>query len=189
MAQWMRKILRNGLPASCFRISPTMPSLLWNNAPYHNMFLEDNAPSLTSKKAVFQQWLTDNNIAFHDDFLRIQLIDLINQHRPPRVFKLDDMLRNDPLYKDRNIEIVRTPQYHPELQPIEKCWGVVKQYMAQHCDFTLDGLRKNLETAWTKVTSETMAGIMDKITYWEDRHFEQDGLLDSIDDEYGVDFT
>jgi len=54
-------------------------------------------PSLTSKKAVLQQWLTDNNIAFHDDFLRVQLIDLINQHRPPRVFKLDHMLRNDPL--------------------------------------------------------------------------------------------
>lgn len=162
--------------------------IIMDNAPYHNMFLEDNVPSSTSKKAILQQWLTDNKIAFHDDFLRIQLLDLIHQHRPPSVFKLDHLLRNDPLYKNRHIEIVRTPQYHPELQPIEKCWGVVKQYMAQHCDFTLEGLRKNLETAWTKVTAETMAGIMDKITYWEDRHFEQDSLLDSIDDEYGVNF-
>ena len=98
------------------------------------------------------------------------------------------MLENDPLYKDRNISILRTPQYHPELQPIEICWGVVKQYMAQHCDFTLDNLRKNLETAWTKVTSETMAGIMEKVIYWENRHFEQDSLLDAIDDEDGTYF-
>src|SRR5438128_10708023 len=70
------------------------------------------------------------------------------------------MLQTNPLYADRNIAILRTPQYHPELQPIEKCWGVMKQYMAQHCDFTLTGLRKNLETAWTKITSDTLKGIM-----------------------------
>ena len=62
----------------------------------------------------------------------------------------------------------------------------MKQYMAQHCDFTLDGLRENLKTAWTKITSETMAGIMDKMTYWENHHFEQDSLLDIIEDEYGT---
>ena len=112
----------------------------------------------------------------------------INQHRPPRVFKLDYILKNNPLYKNRNIEILRTPQYHPELQPIEKCWGVMKQYMAQNCDFTLEGLRNNLEKAWIKVNAKTMEGIMKKVTFWENRHFEQDSLLDSIDDEYGVDF-
>ncbi|QTA80580.1 Transposase family protein, DDE domain-containing [Desulfonema limicola] len=163
--------------------------IIMDNAPYHNMFLEDNVPALTSSKSVLQKWLTENNIAFSEDFLRIQLIDLINQHRPQRMFKLDFMLRNDPLYKDRNIEILRTPQYHPELQPIEKCWAVMKQYMARHCNFTLKGLRKNLETAWTKVTSETMEGIMEKVTFWENHHFEQDSLLDSIDDKYGANYV
>lgn len=163
--------------------------IIMDNAPYHNMFLEDNVPPLTSKKVALQKWLMDNDITFDEASLRIQLIDLINQHRPARLFKLDHMLQNDPLYKDRNIEILRTPQYHPELQPIEKCWGVIKQYIAQHCDFTLEGLRKNLETAWTKVTSDTMVGIMDKVAYWEDRHFEQDSLLDAIDDEYGINFV
>lgn len=162
--------------------------IIMDNAPYHNMFHEDDVPTLTSKKSVLRKWLTDNNIAFGEDFLRIQLIDLINQRRPQRQFELDFMLRNDPLYKDRNIEILRTPQYHPELQPIEKCWGVMKQYMAQHCDFTLEGLRRNLETAWSKVTPETMKGIMEKITYWENYHFEQDSLLDSVNDEYGENY-
>jgi len=163
--------------------------IIMDNAPYHNMFLEDNVPTLTSKKSVLQKWLTDNNIAFSEDFLRIQLIDIINQHRPQRLFKLDSILRNDQLHKHRNIEILRTPQYHPELQPIEKCRAVMKQYMAQHCDFTLEGLRRNLEIAWTHVTTETMKGIMEKITYWENRHFEQDSLLDSINDEYGENYV
>src|SRR6266699_6993894 len=100
---------------------------------------------------------------------------------PTRIGKL---LKYLPM-KDRDIAILRTPQYHPELQPIEKCWGVMKQYMAQHCDFTLTGLRKNLETAWTKITSDTLKGIMKKVAHWEDYHFEQDSLLDAVDDEDG----
>ena len=68
--------------------------IIMDNAPYHNVFKEDGAPPLTSRKAVLQKWLTDNNIAFDGEFLRIQLIDLIKQHRPNRVFKLDHMLRN-----------------------------------------------------------------------------------------------
>ncbi len=28
-----------------------------------------------------------------------------------------------------------------------------------------------------------MEGIMNKVTYWQDYHFEQDGLLDAVDEE------
>ena len=157
--------------------------IIMDNAPYHNVYKDDGVPSLTSKKAVLQKWLTNNGISFESEFLRIQLKDLINKHRPMKVFKLDDMLKNAPEYKDRNIEILRTPQYHPELQPIEKCWGVMKQYIAQHCDFTLNGLRSNVEISWTKVNIKTMNGIMKKILYWEDYHYEQDSLLDFVEDE------
>jgi len=59
-------------------------------------------------------------------------------------------------------------------------------FLAPKCDFTLNGLRKNLEVAWTKVTPETMDGIMRKVTHWENYHFEQDSLLDSVDDKYGL---
>jgi len=170
------------------QLLPNIPDntvIIMDNAPYHNMFLEDGVPLLSSKKVVLQQWLHSNNIFFDNDFIRPQLIDLVNQNRPPKVFKIDHILEMDSLYKDRNIEILRTPQYHPELQPIEKCWGVMKQYMAQHCDFTLKGLRNNLETAWTKITSDTLEGILKKVADWEDYHFEQDSLLDAVDDEYG----
>lgn len=30
---------------------------------------------------------------------------------------------------------------------------------------------------------------MEKMTYWEKRHFEQDNLLDAVDDECGTNFT
>lgn len=167
------------------QLLPNIPDnavIIMDNAPYHNVFQEDEVPLLTNKKIVLQKWLSDNHIKFKKEFLRTQLIDLINKYRPERRYKLDYMLKNDPKYGARNIEILRTPQYHPELQPIEKCWAVMKQYMAQHCDFTLKGLRRNLEIAWTKVTSKTMDGIMKKVTYWQNYHYEQDSLLDAVDD-------
>jgi hypothetical protein len=45
-------------------------------------------------------------------------------------------------------------QYHPELQPIEMRWGIVKKYMAEHCDFTIQKLRNNFRTfdLWKIVT-------------------------------------
>lgn len=167
------------------QLLPNIPDnsvIVMDNASYHNTYKEDGVPNLTSKKAVLQEWLNENSVAYEKDFLRPQLIELINIHRPPRIYKLDDMLKNNPNYSSRRIEVLRTPQYHPELQPIEKCWAVIKQYMAQHCDFTLKGLHTNLEKAWPKVTASTMEGIMKKVTYWQDYHFEQDSLLDAVDD-------
>jgi len=107
------------------QLLPNIPDnaiIIRDNAPYHNVFKEDGVPSLTSKKIILQKWLKDNNITFNQEFLRTQLIDLINQYRPIKRFKLDSLLQNEPKYKARNLKILRTPQYHPELQPIEKCF-------------------------------------------------------------------
>ena len=171
------------------QLLPNIPDnsvIIMDNAPYHNMYAADGVPALNSKKSDMQQWLSDNDVYFDKDFLRSQLIELINEHRPPREYKIDNLLRNDPRYINRNIEILRTPQYHPELQPIEKCWAVLKQYMAQHCDFTMKGLRSNLNKSWSKVTKKTMNGIMEKVAYWENYHLEQDKLLDGVDESEAV---
>jgi len=37
----------------------------------------------------------------------------------------------DVLAEESGHQILRTPQYHPELQPIEECWGVVKNHCAR----------------------------------------------------------
>jgi len=37
----------------------------------------------------------------------------------------------DELAAEHGHEILRTPPYHPELQPIETCWAVVKNQIAR----------------------------------------------------------
>lgn len=63
--------------------------------------------ALNSKKSVLKEWLDNEGVANPEGSIRPQLIELINKHRPQRKYLLDDLLKNDPLYKNRNIEILR----------------------------------------------------------------------------------
>jgi len=79
------------------------------------------------------------------------------------------------LAKTDGHKILRTPQYHPELQPIEACWAVVKNYMADNCDFTMSGMRKNLPEAFAKVTCAKMIA---KVRKREDDYWTNDAIPD-----------
>ena len=80
--------------------------------------------------------------------LKTELLELCTRLSPVPEYKLDD------LAVENKISILRTPPYHPELQPIETCWAIVKNYMADHCDFTMAGLRSNLPDAFDEVTPD-----------------------------------
>jgi transposase len=75
--------------------------------------------------------------------------------------------------------VLRTPPYHPELQPIETCWGVVKNNIAKHCDFTMKNLTKQLDDSFKKVTKETCAKIVQKIRKIEDEFWLSDMQMDT----------
>jgi transposase len=156
--------------------------IIMDNASYHNTLKDDGVPSLNNKKSVLKDWLDKEGVTYDQDCIRPQLIELINRQRPSKTYFLDDLLKNDPLYKGRNIEILRTPPYHPELQPIEKCWAVMKQELGRNCDFTMKGLKNNLDIVWEKFTRKTFRGIIKKVEYWQEYHFAQDGLLDDVED-------
>ncbi len=74
-------------------------------------------------------------------------------------------------------EILRTPPYHPELQPIEICWGVVKNHIARNCDFTMANLMVQLEDAFSSVTAKTCSRIIRKVRRVEDRFWKEDALI------------
>ena len=84
----------------------------------------------------------------------------------------------DEIASEQGHEVLRTPPYHPELQPIEICWGIVKNEIARNCDFTMANLILQLESAFDKVTSETCAGLIRKIRDVEDAFWRDDAALD-----------
>ena len=66
-SQWFRTQRRPNLPDNAV--------ILMENAPYHNMLLEDRVPPFSSKKVMLQQGVPETNLPYDEQFIRAQLID------------------------------------------------------------------------------------------------------------------
>lgn len=150
---------------------PPKSLIILDNAKYHNVLVEGFFPNTISSKKQLRSWLTRNGYAWRDDMFKAELLELCTRLAPVPEYRLDNLAAK------HDVSILRTPPYHPELQSIETCWAVVKNYMADHCDFTMTGLRNNLPEA--KVTSETCREIMSKVTEQEDKYWFEDEKLDA----------
>ena len=163
-SNWFEKQLLPNIPAR----SLIMP----DNARYHNVLAGDRFPRSSSTKSALRDWLTLNKHPWRDDMLKSELYDECAKHAPVPEFKLDYSA------VAKGHKIIRTPQYRPELQPIEACWAVVKNYMADMCDFTMSGMRERLPEAFAKVTADTCAKVIAKVRQREDDYWNDDAAPD-----------
>ncbi|HSX78759.1 MAG TPA: transposase [Candidatus Saccharimonadia bacterium] len=162
--KWFREKLLPNIPRASL--------IIMDNASSHTRLAEDSAPTPPCSKAKIRSWLEANNSPCKDDCLTVALIDIGRKRAPEPTSTIDVIARQ------HGHEVIRTPPYHPELQPIETCWGILKNEVARHCDFTLDNLKRQLEHAFDKITATTCQGIIDKVRSVEDRFWEEDAKLD-----------
>ena len=165
-SKWFKEQLLPNIPYNSL--------IIMDNAPYHNVF-DGFVPTSSSSKEELRNWLTSNNYQWSEDMLKAELLEVCKSVAYSPVLKTDAIARK---YGHR---ILRTPPYHPELQPIETCWAVVKNYMADNCDFTIDNFRYHLPIAFTMVTGKTCKKIISKVMKQEDKFWEEDEKLDEID--------
>lgn len=139
-----------------------------DNAAYHNILTEDAFPKTTHTIRRLQEWLTHNDIVWREDMLKMEVYELCCKHAPKPEFAIDRIAA------EHGHTILRTPPYHPELQPIETCWAVVKRYVAAHNDCTMAKVHQLLEEGFSKVTDYTVKGILKKIRQHEDNFWKED---------------
>jgi hypothetical protein len=77
--------------------------------------------------------------------------------------------------------MLRTPQYPPELQPLETCWGIVKHPMADHGDVTPRNLHPQLPIALSKVKPSTGSKLIAKVVEQEEKYWAEDAQLYEYD--------
>jgi len=158
------------------QLLPNIPKnsiIIMDNASYHNATEENSFPKTNARKEILRKWLDDKGVPWGEDLLKSELYALCKTSEPKPEYKINKIA------EAAGHRVLRTPQYHPELQPIETCWGVIKNYMAQHCDFTLLKLRNNLPLAFSQVTSETCRKLIAKIISEENRFWLEDGEIDA----------
>jgi transposase len=157
------------------QLLPNIPSnslIIMDNAPYHNALSCHSAPTATCKKDRISAWLRKNRIPVRDDCLKAELVEILEKVAPAPTYALDE------LAADQGHEILRTPPYHPELQPIETCWAVVKNQIARTSKLTMSHLLEQLDDAFESVTEETCSGVIKKVRKVEDAFWTEDARLD-----------
>ena len=142
------------------QLLPNIPKhslIIMDNAPYHNVLSPHSAPTASCKKDEIRVWLIKNRIPVREDCLKAELVEVLDKVAPAPTYALDEFA------SEQGHEILRTPPYHPELQPIETCWAVVKNQIARKNKFTMAHLLEQLDDAFDSVTEETCTGLIKKV--------------------------
>jgi transposase len=147
--------------------------IIMDNAPYHNILSERLPKTPQSSKKKIKEWFSINKVYCRDDCLKSELAEILTKMAPEPIYAVDEIATSI------GHKVLRTPPYHPELQPIETCWGVVKNYMARNCDFTMKNLIKQLDSGFKEVTAETCAKIITKVRKNENEFWAADINLDA----------
>jgi transposase len=161
------------------KLLPNIPNnslIVLDNASYHNTLSKHSPPTPTCSKQRIREWLECNKMPCSPDSLKAELVEILQK------FALEPLYEIDEMAQEKGHEVVRTPPYHPELQPIEICWGVVKNEVARNCKFTMRDLEIQLDQAWKKVTMETCRKIIKQVRTIEDTFWEEDAKLEQKDE-------
>ena len=153
---------------------PPNSIIVMDNASYHKALIEDSAPIPTSSRKKIRNWLEQNDVPCRDDCLKVELITMLKKLAPNPTYVIDELACRN------GHQVLRTPPYHPELQPIEICWGIVKNEVARNCNFTMKNLENQLEAGFNSVTSETCEKIIKGIRHVEDKFWEEDAQMDRL---------
>lgn len=162
--KWFKEKLLPNIPPNSF--------IILDNASYHNTLSNSSSPTAACSKKRIQNWLEANKIPCSADCLKAELIEALGRLAPEPIYVIDEMARQ------HGHDVVRTPPYHPELQPIEICWGIIKNEVARNCKFTMKELEIQLESAWKKVTAETCGKIIRQVREVENKFWNDDAKLE-----------
>jgi len=152
---------------------PERSLIIMDNASYHNTLSEYSPPTPISSKKKIIEWLSHNKIYCRDDCLKPELVEILKKIAPEPIYEITEIARS------YGHDVLRTPPYHPELQPIETCWGVVKNHVGRSCDFTMNNLIEQLDFGFSKVTAKTCAKIIAKVRGIEDKFWTEDLKMDA----------
>ena len=163
--KWFTEMLLPNIPQNSL--------IIMDNAPYHNTLSAHSPPTPLCSKKKIMEWLEQNKIYCRDDCLKPELVEILKKMATEPLYAIDEIARS------HGHEVIRTPPYHPELQPIETCWGVVKNHVARNCNFTMNNLIEQLDSGFDKVTAKTCVEIIAKVRKFEDEFWTEDLKIDA----------
>ena len=164
------------------KLLPNLPPnsvIVVDNASYHNVQLNP-APTSSSRKLEMQLWLRERNIQFQPDMLKPQLYDIIKHNKDKhKTFAIDEMV--EPL----GHVILRLPPYHPDLNPIEKIWALLKEDVAsKNVTFKLRDAERLALKKLDEITVEEWRRRCERAKRFEADFIQKDAVMDELEDRF-----
>lgn len=79
--------------------------------------------------------------------------------------------------------VLRLPPYHPDLNPIEMMWGIVKNYVAKkNVTFNMNDVIKLCEEMFSSITKEDCSPLCEKVIKVEDDYYAKEHIMDDTTD-------
>ncbi|XP_072401042.1 uncharacterized protein [Diabrotica undecimpunctata] len=164
--RWFENVLQ--------RIEPNSVVVL-DNASYHSRLVE-RIPNMSDSKAVLQNWLKEKSIPYGEDMVKMELMNIIRQHRSTyRQYAVDTMARL------HGITVLRLPPYHCELNPIELIWAQMKGYVArENVTFKIIDVQSLLQASLDNIHSTDWSNAISHVIKVEDDMWRLDGMVDTV---------
>ena len=149
-----------------------------DNASYHNVQLNRH-PTSNARKGEMLLWLDKRGIRYSSDMTKAEMYDLIKMHKPQY-----ETFATDCLLAQHGHTVIRLPPYHPDLNPIEKMWGIVKaRIAAKNVTFKLGDVQQLAEQHFAAVTMEEWTAVCRHVKAVEEylsREHEMDSVMERI---------
>lgn len=172
--EWFQEQLLPNLPEkSC---------IVMDRATYH-MVPEERIIPTQMRKLEIQEWLTEHNICWEEHWLKPKLIDAIEQSidRTPLVQKEAQKYEH---------QLLILPVHHPELNPIELIWALVKNKCAKKLrnGMSFKDVLANLKDEFENVSEENCQNVYKHVKKQEDEFWKIDLELDYTDEMEATNF-
>ena len=100
---------------------------------------------------------------------KAELYDLIKMNKPQY-----ESFATDCLLAEHGHTVIRLPLYHPDLNPIEKIWGIVKAIIAaENVTFKLRDVQQLVEQNFATVTMEVWAAVCRHVKAVEEEYMNR----------------
>lgn len=155
-----------------------------DNAAYHNKQY-DLAPTSNTRKADMQAWLTQKGVEYDDDMLKPQLYQLIKTHKEQfKTFSIDKILA------EHNHNILRLPPYHPDLNPIEMAWSMIKQYVgSKNVKWNLNNAIELVKEKVNLMGATQWETLCNKTKSVEEEYAKSDHIIDLMTEQFIIRVT
>lgn len=149
--------------------------IVMDNAPCHSVRVSQ-FPTMMWIKPEIQSWLAERGIVWEHDMIKQELLALAEPLR-----KSCEQFVIDEIAKAAGHEVLRIPPYHSELNPIEKVWSFIKDYVARNnTSFKLDDVLQLTYDAFNEFKDDMWAGHIKHVIQIENEMWKLDGKMEDV---------